>query len=807
MRYHVLIGPGIAGALAAGVLWATGALAQGGEQTVAESTAAAPAAAEHGSGGEIEEIIVTARRRDESLSRVPISITAFAPSQLEERTITSQEDLQSAVPGLTVRSTNNSNDLNYSIRGQTVDAFSTSSPGVLPYINDVQVNTGGTSLIYDLGSLQVLKGPQGTLFGRNTTGGAVLFNSATPGNQFGGYFTERLGDYNLRETVAAVDLPLVDDKALLRVAGDTKRRDGYVTNLYDDTKLGQVVQDSVRTTLLLRPIEKLDITTMLQYNDSGGNNANGGVFSVYGPGGTVYSVLSPGGYRPNQGPLNTAVAGLYTPAIGAATWAAYLAAHPKADPLGVISYVGTQAANGPYTVDENDPNFHSGTDDIVTNTAKYTLSDHSQIKNIFGFVKSETVDAVDLDGTPYGIYTYAAPNGTGLEYKRQQWSDELQWSGDVLNDALTYITGFYAADQKIQTDNHFGAFDLLPLAPVSEAEHFFQTGDQQWAWFAQAGYNLSELTGVNGLTFNTGFRWTHDEFELQRLPGDAYYPTPDQSTSASKPSWLVGLDYQVTDGLMLYVTQRGSWRTGGITGQGPPKLATAAEGGDVYLPETTTDVEVGAKFRGNIWGIPVTVNFDAYNQWIKNLQRVIYVTINGQLETLTANIPKAQVSGFEVDAVANLTTWLQVGANLADTDARYTDGRVDYATFDIVANYDTFADTPQWTGSAFAQVHSNFEHIAEVVLRADVYAQNYFYFTNLGGNVNPGARIPGYSLTNLRLELNRIKDSQMSVSLYGRNVLNRAYYTGGLATGNSAGINIGNVGEPRMFGVELNYKF
>jgi iron complex outermembrane receptor protein len=736
-------------------------------------------------------------------------VTAFTPSQLAERTITTQEDLQSAVPGLTIRSTNNSNDLNYSIRGQTVDAFSNSSPGVLPYFNDVQTNIGGPTMIYDMASLQVVKGPQGTLFGRNTTGGAVLFYSEAPTGRFGGYLTTRLGDYNLRETVAAVNLPVIDDELHVRIAGDTKRRDGYVTNLYDSAKLGQIVQDSMRASVFFAPMDGLENTTVFQYNDAGGSGTNGGVYSVYGPDGhTVYSVSQPAGYQWTVAPLNTSVGTFYTPAIGTAAWAAYVAAHPKVNPLGVISYLQAQAKNGPYTVDEEDPSFHDETDKLVTNTLQFNLSEHSHLKNIFGYVNSKTVDALDLDGTPYGIYTYVSPDGTGLGYDRKQYTDEQQWAGTALHDALNYTTGLYYASQTIDTTNYFGAFDLSPIAPTTEANRFFKSTDKQWAAYAQTTYDLSAITGVSGLKFNAGFRWTHDEYELARTrPGDSYYPTPDESTSASKPSWLVGLDYQLTDSLMLYAVQRGSWRTGGINGQAPPKLATAAEGGDVYLPETTTDVELGAKFRGDILGIPVTLNIDGYNQWVKNLQRVTYLTINGQLDTLNVNVPKAEVTGFEVDAVANLTRWLQVGVDAAETNARYTNGYVNFPTYNFSVDYNTLADTPEWTGDAYAQLHSTFEHFGEFLFRADVYAQSSSYFTNLGGNVNPGAQIPGYALINMRLELNHLRDTGASVRVFAKNVLNRTYYTGGLATGNSAGINIANVGEPRMFGVELSYQF
>jgi iron complex outermembrane recepter protein len=793
-------------AVAIGLICSEGLHAQTATGSVSVAAPAAVAPATTAPDDSIDEIVVTARRRDESLSKVPISITAFGHTQLDDRSITSSTDLQAAVPGLTVRSTNSSNDLNYSIRGQTLDAFSTSSPGVLPYINDVQANTGGSSLIYDIDSLQVLKGPQGTLFGRNTTGGAVLFDTAKPTDKFGGFFTERLGDYNLRETVAAMNLPF-NDQVLLRLAGDTKRRDGFVTNLYDGEKLGAVVQDSIRATLVLRPVDKLEISTMAQYNDSGGNNENGGIYSVYGPGGVVYSVQQPGGFKSGQAALNTAVYNFYSPAIGAATWANYLAAHPKVDPLGIVNFLQAQAARGPYTVDEDDPNFHSGTDQVLTNTIKYDFTDHARLKNIFGYVNSQTVDAVDLDGTVYGIYTYRSPAGTGLEYKRKQFSEEFQLSGELFNEAMTYVAGIYAAKEKSDTINHFGAFDLLPLAPTGYSFHFFESNDKQWAIYAQTGYNLSELTGINGLTFNAGFRWTHDQYDLEQLPGSIEYGAPNETTSAAKPSWLDGFDWQINDQLLTYITQRGSWRTGGISGQAPAVAAPIEQGGNIYKPETTIDVEIGAKYRGDLFGIPFTLNVDAFNQWVNNVQRVTYFTIGGNLTALTANIPSARISGFEMDAVANVTKWLQIGGNVADTNARYTNGHVAYPTFGATDNYGPYADTPQWTGTVFAQLHSNFQNIGEAVLRVDGYAQSYFYFSNLDATTNPGSKIPGYALVNTRVELNHIADSPMSVSVYGRNVLNRTYYTGGLATGFSAGFNIGNVGEPRMFGVELNYKF
>jgi iron complex outermembrane recepter protein len=181
------------------------------------------------------EIVVTAQRREESLAKTPVAIAVVSPDVLQKQQILTESDLQSAVSGLTVVQGTNSNQLNYSIRGQTLDAFSNSTPGVLPYVNEIQVGgAGGQSAFYDLQSVQVLKGPQGTLFGRNSTGGAVLFTTAKPTNEFGGYIEARVGDYQLTQVGGAINIPIVDDKILARLAGYYEYQEGFQYNLYDD---------------------------------------------------------------------------------------------------------------------------------------------------------------------------------------------------------------------------------------------------------------------------------------------------------------------------------------------------------------------------------------------------------------------------------------------------------------------------------------------------------------------------------------------------------------------------------------------
>ena len=173
-----------------------------------------------------DEIIVTAQRRAQSLSKVPVAVSDFNAAILQERNITSEQDLASLVPGLIVKSGQNQNQLHFTMRGQNPDPFSGPSPAVLTYVNEAPATEGNTSTaFFDFNSIQVLKGTQGTLFGRNATGGAILYETTKPGDVYGGYLNFKGGERNYLQVQGALDIP-VSDKVRLRVAGDYKEKDG-----------------------------------------------------------------------------------------------------------------------------------------------------------------------------------------------------------------------------------------------------------------------------------------------------------------------------------------------------------------------------------------------------------------------------------------------------------------------------------------------------------------------------------------------------------------------------------------------------
>ena len=163
----------------------------------------------------LEEITVTARRTEERLEDVPVAVSAFNDAAIEERRIITEYDLQVATPGLLSRQGMASNYVSWTLRGQSVGSFSYSPPSVVTYFNEVPVGGLSNTSFYDLESIQVLKGPQGTLFGRNTTGGAVTYSAKKPDDEFGGYVKHVTGNYDNTELEAAMNLPISDAIRLL----------------------------------------------------------------------------------------------------------------------------------------------------------------------------------------------------------------------------------------------------------------------------------------------------------------------------------------------------------------------------------------------------------------------------------------------------------------------------------------------------------------------------------------------------------------------------------------------------------------
>ncbi|WP_164844100.1 TonB-dependent receptor [Croceicoccus ponticola] len=765
-------------------------------QTVAAAADGDTVSAADQTGSAMGEIVVTAQRREGSLARTPVAVSVLSQDTLAEQAIVSEADLQTAIPGLTVKAGQSDNQLNYSLRGQSVDSFSFSRPSVLPYVNEVQVGGASSTAFYDLQSIQVLKGPQGTLFGRNSTGGAVLFTTAKPDDDLGGYVSLRGGNYSHVQAEGAINVPLVEDTVLLRVAGFFQRRDGYQRNLFDGGRLGDVKKENVRGSLTIKPSLSFTNDLMVEYGHSGGDNLSSVIYNILPRG-------AGGAFVPNNILYSPDIDSLFGPGV----FAAFLAAHPGADPEGIVAFAAKQQARGPYIVDVDAPNFHRSKSLTVTNTSTLEIGPNTSIKNIVGYVRQKAFDASEFDGTSFPADSNGA-DGRGGTLK--QFSEELQILGDTFGNTLTYVAGLYYSDETLDNRSLSVILDLTPIAPPINQINDARIDNTSYAVYAQGTLDLSDMIN-EGLGITLGGRYSSEKVTITHQNDDIYLTNPNPafvnplSETFKKFSWHVGLEQQVNPSLLLYAVSRRSFRSGGFNFFAPPLPGVGNEGGAGYSPETALDVELGLKYQGEIGTTPVRFNLAAYNMWIDDIQRSNYVEIFGSLAGITVNVPKAEVTGIEVDGVISPTSWLNIGGNVNYTDARFTSNIVSVLGNPAVA-FDTYPDTPEWSGVAFAEIKAPVSSNLTATLHGDVYAQTSTYFSSTGNTLNPGTKIPGYTLVNFRAG---IEDDVAGWSLTAnlKNAFDRTYYVGGIGFLSLLAVNTVIPGAPRTFLLEARKKF
>ena len=208
------------------------------------------------SRAKLEEVQVTARRESENIQSVPISVVALSEDMLRQKNISNAEDIQTVTPGVFLGGSGGRQNVVYSIRGQSKALSGPSSPAVIPYFAEVpEISFGSAVTEYDLSSVQVLKGPQGTLFGRNTLGGAVLYTPNAPTYQFGGDLTVGLGNYQNQEYKGALNVPIVDNKLAVRLAADFQTRNGWANDIGTGRDIENVDTQAIRFSVLFDPVE------------------------------------------------------------------------------------------------------------------------------------------------------------------------------------------------------------------------------------------------------------------------------------------------------------------------------------------------------------------------------------------------------------------------------------------------------------------------------------------------------------------------------------------------------------------------
>jgi iron complex outermembrane receptor protein len=714
------------------------------------------------SGTALEAVIVTARRRDEVLQKVPVAATVVTQRQIAQFGAFDAHNLAQLAPGLsTPTGVADRNDIIFTIRGQG-QTFGTLYPSVIPYFAGVALDQVNTGFFYDLQSIQVLRGPQGTLFGRNTDGGAILLTPTKPYGDWGGFAKVQVGNYGLNQYTAALNIP-VNDKIAFRGAFDIARRDGYTKDFANGEELDNVNYDSFRGSLVLRPFEGFENDTTVSYYTAD-DNGSGYKLTFIDPVvlGAAFSSL-----------------GLPASTVQALTSQAEAA-------------LAQQKALGPRQTDLVIPPFSKRQYAVITDTASYVITPDLTIKSIFGYLRQKDSGQGDFDGSDLSLVTSF---GNSPSVNTERFTEDLQLLGKT--GPLTWVGGLYSDFEHPAGFVDPNSFTELKFLNVQEPT---TVKTRSGAVYAQGTYDLSNF--VNGLKFTGGIRYTRDsvsEITTQTINGTICQvgQPPNCTVNLGKAhfdavTYNLDLEYQLDPSTLVYVANRRGYKSGGFNVSFPtPNLAT-------YQPEILLDEEIGVKRDWRIGEFSLRTNVDAYHGDYTDSQKIASVISGGQLFTVVENVPSATVQGVELDGLLLWKRGLSLGLTGAYTDAHFNQGIPGFPV-------DThFNGTPRYQLTFNVGYRWDLGEAGVLRPNGSYYYQATTYLTD---NIERNNREPGYSLVNLQLAWEQPFGRPLTVTFFMTNVTDKVYRVGAddidLAIGASSSL----YGPPRMFGFSLEYKF
>ena len=756
----------------------------------------------------LEEIVVTARRRDERLQSVPIAITAFSQQDLTEKRINQLEELAYQTPSLAV-SLNGSDAFapfgaNLRLRGL---------PGAVSYFSQVPTAAtgpaGGSGAIvapgnyYDLDHIEVDKGPQGTLFGTNAIGGAILFEPKRPTNDFEGYAMVTVGDYSDHEFQGALNIPIVADKVLLRIAANTQNRDGYTKVLSTGADLDDRDSAAWRVGLTLRPTD--DIENYIVY-DAYWQHQNGSsaILDAINPG-IVLSSIPIGGGR--SLPLTLAngpsLANLLNPATQIATFLAGLKAGgfsffpdlpvilAEQEALGVRTQIGTDM-----------PLLSKAYIWGITDIARWDVQDDLTIKNIAAVRVNKILSTADLDGTQLAILGVGDPvHPRGWSTSTAQFTEEPQIQGRSFGGKLQWTVGgflefVHPAGYTLSASPAFGSVQYQEAHNSSRSQ----------AAYAQGIYDLSDL--LENLKFTAGYRYNWDFVSNgQRgfsatgkctavLGADANcFSAADGHFSA--PGWTLGLDYQIEPDTLLYI------RSGHAYLAGSTQLGAPSAQFEQVKPQKVTDVELGVKSDWVLLGARGRINADIFHTDFTNIavgETITYVNGAGQTVAagISANAASAYVNGFEVEGSVVPFKNVEFSPHLSYVHSKYEQYPTAFGPIPPAIQY-----FPQVQYGVTATYHLPIDESHGAVSVSATYS---FYghqsVQNSFDNI-----LPAYDKLDLRVNWNEIMGRPFDLAFFVTNATDNVYATGAYTLIDSVGVDTRAYGEPRMYGFQVTYRF
>lgn len=714
-----------------------------------------------------QRVIVTSQRREQALQDVPAAVTAIGAEELGKRQITDIKSLSANAPSLLISDTPvGKNNMIIGMRGIAPTSISSNNdPTVGIYVNGVYYarTAGANAALVDMDAVEVIRGPQGTLFGRNTIGGALNMTTKAPKQSFEGSINVGAGNYDRRSLTGIVNLPLGEATAL-RVVVDGLKHDGYGRSAVLDEQLGNEDRRYVRASLRTRPVR--DLLLDLTY-DKFSSEAASQVWIVH----------------------------YFDPAIAARPLA------PIAQYVqdgGYTSYAGFNPRN---------------TTDVDNSTATLRWNaGPATLKSISAYREIATVSAYDLDATPAFVNQLQRYAVSG-----RQFTQELQAYGTSLDDRLDWITGIYYFDEALRDSS---LVTTPSGANTMGRLNEFDSKQTSASIFGQMTYtvlpNLRATVGARLVRDKRRVDYYNPRYLVQTgaaLPGNAgcslaaagldqggcrYVPPALQ---ARYTPWTFGLDHKFDDGTLVYGKVSRGFRSGGFQ----PGGATTAFG---YLPfdkEQVMSYEAGVKLEA--LQRRLRLNLATYLAKYQDIQQITPQFPPGSTTTISSvlNAGDATVKGLELDAQLRLAD-LSLSAAIGLTDPEFDNGPFQGLSFVTTAKTTAVlsADYPIATPLGQLDLHLDYNWRSKVAYFQPVNTNTLPFQPLTAGQIASNTQ-QAFGLLNAMLTL-KLPGDKTRVSLWGKNLGGKYYW----ARSNSfyiQGYNNQTPGDPRTFGVNVEHSF
>jgi iron complex outermembrane recepter protein len=601
--------------------------------------------------------------------------------------------------------------------------------------------------------------PQGTLFGRNTTGGAILVNPQRPLNQLGGYVDLSAGNYGLNRVQAALNVPVVDEKLLFRFAIDSNHREGFTQDLQTNDRLDGIHYRDFRVSVIARPFD--DLENYLVYDQDDSNTHGGGMVLTALASGSPITEIAPG----------------------------------------ISSYYTTQQARGVRTVQyDTGADFDIIRTNALTDALTYAITDALSIKGIYGYRQFVQNFTTETDATPYPlIQENPSPHGepssgvTGAPGAYIQQSGELQVQGKSFDNLMPWTVGTYYEHVAPYSTNEVDHIVEFYSSYLDQALRY----DTSRAVYGQASYHLNSI--LPGLTVTGGLRETKDHRKLfsgivtngvcTQIDADADCLRRQQADFQAL-TYTANLEYQLDTETLFYLATRKGYKSGGFNASVPTGLPSA------FQPETVRDGEIGLKSDVKIGSMSARVNADYYYSKFQDIQLShTLLAPGGNVVTETSNVADATIQGIEIEGTLIPVQGLELSCFYAFIHAQY--------------------DTPSYRGTPFYNVPSSKAGITAkydfpigpVGIISPGASFTYQSSTHVSNTPDAFDIQGGYGVLDTHLDWRGVFGSKIDLSAYVTNVTNKIYMVYEIDLYKALGFNDALFGAPRMYGVRVHYSF